>query len=126
VLLRRIFYWRTAFGPALLPSANFPDEVSWKLNGPCRHSSDGVSRLQAASLGPAVTDYLLEDNTPWGQAPPVKGLRDAVLELLYPLVAVHAEVRSGGVSSILFLFSLAALSCQVSLCLAVRADVRAP
>eukprot|EP00850_Spirogloea_muscicola_P013527 SM000092S24495 [mRNA] locus=s92:340613:348688:+ [translate_table: standard] len=50
---------------------------------------------KAALLGPAVAAYLLEDGTQWSSAPPVKGLRDSALELMHPLVEVHAEVFTG-------------------------------
>ncbi|GLJ54776.1 hypothetical protein SUGI_1176620 [Cryptomeria japonica] len=46
-------------------------------------------------IGTAATAYLLEDGVQWGGAPTVKGVRDAAVELLHPLVAVHAEVHSG-------------------------------
>ncbi|XP_042493291.1 exocyst complex component SEC5A-like [Macadamia integrifolia] len=40
-------------------------------------------------------DYLLDAGVQWGGAPAVKGVRDAAVELLHTLVAVHAEVFSG-------------------------------
>ncbi|KAK8448801.1 hypothetical protein SEVIR_7G104100v4 [Setaria viridis] len=43
----------------------------------------------------AAQSYLLDSGIHWGAAPPVKGIRDATLELLHILVAVHAEVYSG-------------------------------
>ncbi|XAR62472.1 hypothetical protein NMG60_11017230 [Bertholletia excelsa] len=43
----------------------------------------------------AATNYLLDSGIQWGGAPPVKGVRDAAVELLHTLVAVHAEVFSG-------------------------------
>ncbi|CAO2034994.1 unnamed protein product [Urochloa humidicola] len=43
----------------------------------------------------AAQSYLLDSGIYWGAAPPVKGIRDATLDLLHILVAVHAEVYSG-------------------------------
>ncbi|KAJ6930922.1 hypothetical protein NC652_014440 [Populus alba x Populus x berolinensis] len=40
----------------------------------------------------AAMDYLLNSGVQWGAAPIVKGVRDAALELLHTLVAVHSEV----------------------------------
>lgn len=42
----------------------------------------------------AALKYLLDSGVQWGAAPPVKGIRDATIELLHILVAVHAEVYS--------------------------------
>ncbi|KAM0901101.1 hypothetical protein ACQ4PT_020200 [Festuca glaucescens] len=43
----------------------------------------------------AAQNYLLDSGMHWGAAPVVKGIRDATLDLLHILVAVHAEVYSG-------------------------------
>ncbi|ONK55243.1 uncharacterized protein A4U43_UnF5970 [Asparagus officinalis] len=43
----------------------------------------------------AASNYLFDSGVQWGGAPAVKGIRDATLELLHCLVAVHAEVFSG-------------------------------
>ncbi|KAL6652880.1 hypothetical protein ACP70R_011805 [Stipagrostis hirtigluma subsp. patula] len=43
----------------------------------------------------AAQNYLLDSGFHWGAAPAVKGIRDATLDLLHILVAVHAEVYSG-------------------------------
>lgn len=43
----------------------------------------------------AATNYLLNSGIQWGAAPAVKGVRDAAVELLHTLVAVHAEVFAG-------------------------------
>ncbi|KAL6885891.1 hypothetical protein ACP4OV_010152 [Aristida adscensionis] len=43
----------------------------------------------------AAQNYFLDSGIHWGAAPVVKGIRDATLELLHILVAVHAEVYSG-------------------------------
>ncbi|KAF4372364.1 hypothetical protein F8388_027037 [Cannabis sativa] len=43
----------------------------------------------------AAANYLLDSGVQWGAAPAVKGVRDAAVELLHTLVAVHAEVFSG-------------------------------
>ncbi|KAG6774330.1 hypothetical protein POTOM_021683 [Populus tomentosa] len=40
----------------------------------------------------AAMDYLLNSGVQWGAAPVVKGVRDAAVELLHTLVAVHSEV----------------------------------
>ncbi|KAH0707601.1 hypothetical protein KY290_012113 [Solanum tuberosum] len=40
----------------------------------------------------AAVNYLLESGVQWGAAPAVKGVRDAAVDLLHTLVAVHAEV----------------------------------
>ncbi|KAI7996921.1 Exocyst complex component SEC5A [Camellia lanceoleosa] len=37
-------------------------------------------------------NYLLDSGVQWGEEPAVKGVRDAAIELLHTLVAVHAEV----------------------------------
>ncbi|KAH0710773.1 hypothetical protein KY284_012200 [Solanum tuberosum] len=43
----------------------------------------------------AAVNYLLESGVQWGAAPAVKGVRDAAVDLLHTLVAVHAEVFAG-------------------------------
>ncbi|XWS21776.1 hypothetical protein CRYUN_Cryun30bG0083800 [Craigia yunnanensis] len=43
----------------------------------------------------AAMNYLLDSGVQWGSAPALKGVRDAAVELLHTLVAVHAEVFSG-------------------------------
>ncbi|XP_061366576.1 exocyst complex component SEC5A-like isoform X1 [Gastrolobium bilobum] len=43
----------------------------------------------------AAMNYLLNSGIEWGAAPAVKGVRDAAVELLHTLVAVHAEVFAG-------------------------------
>ncbi|KAL6129593.1 hypothetical protein ACLB2K_072943 [Fragaria x ananassa] len=43
----------------------------------------------------AASNYFLDSGVQWGAAPAVKGVRDAAVELLHTLVAVHAEVFSG-------------------------------
>ncbi|CAI9116547.1 OLC1v1017724C2 [Oldenlandia corymbosa var. corymbosa] len=43
----------------------------------------------------AAVSYLLDAGIQWGAAPAVKGVRDATVELLHTLVAVHAEVFAG-------------------------------
>ncbi|KAK7391152.1 hypothetical protein VNO78_19563 [Psophocarpus tetragonolobus] len=43
----------------------------------------------------AAMNYLLNSGILWGAAPAVKGVRDAAVELLHTLVAVHAEVFAG-------------------------------
>ncbi|KAK4802791.1 hypothetical protein SAY86_000994 [Trapa natans] len=43
----------------------------------------------------AAVNYLLDSGVHWGSAPAVKGVRDAAVELLHSLVAVHAEVFAG-------------------------------
>lgn len=53
------------------------------------------NHVKASLLGTAAAAYLLDDGVHWGGAPPVKGVRDAAVELLHPLVAVHAEVYAG-------------------------------
>lgn len=50
---------------------------------------------KATSVGTAAAAFLLDDGTQWSASPPVKGIRDAVVELLHPLVSVHAEVYAG-------------------------------
>ncbi|CAI5965144.1 unnamed protein product [Closterium sp. NIES-64] len=56
---------------------------------------DQYIAIKANHLGFAVIKYFLEDGTSWATAPPVRGLRDSALELMHPLVAVHAEVHVG-------------------------------
>nr|CAN60567.1 hypothetical protein VITISV_033443 [Vitis vinifera] len=43
----------------------------------------------------AAVNYLLDAGIQWGAAPAVKGVRDAAVELLHTLVAVHAETAMG-------------------------------
>lgn len=43
----------------------------------------------------SAMNYLLDAGVQWGAAPSVKGVRDAAVELLHTLVAVHAEVFAG-------------------------------
>uniref|UniRef100_P0DXK0 Exocyst complex component SEC5A n=1 Tax=Nicotiana benthamiana TaxID=4100 RepID=SEC5A_NICBE len=43
----------------------------------------------------AAINYFLDVGVQWGAAPAVKGVRDAAVELLHTLVAVHAEVFAG-------------------------------
>uniref|UniRef100_A0A2P2KS27 Exocyst complex component SEC5 n=1 Tax=Rhizophora mucronata TaxID=61149 RepID=A0A2P2KS27_RHIMU len=43
----------------------------------------------------AAMDYLINSGIQWGAAPVVKGVRDAAVELLHTLVAVHSEVFAG-------------------------------
>ncbi|KAH6789155.1 Exocyst complex component SEC5 [Perilla frutescens var. frutescens] len=43
----------------------------------------------------AAANYLLDAGVQWGAAPAVKGVRDAAVDLLHTLVAVHAEVFAG-------------------------------
>ncbi|KAJ4966376.1 hypothetical protein NE237_018225 [Protea cynaroides] len=43
----------------------------------------------------AAINYLLDAGVQWGGAPAVKGVRDAAVDLLHTLVAVHAEVFAG-------------------------------
>ncbi|KAG5534390.1 hypothetical protein RHGRI_022499 [Rhododendron griersonianum] len=47
---------------------------------------------KASLIRTAATNYLLDSGVQWGGAPAVKGVRDAAVELLHTLVAVHAEV----------------------------------
>ncbi|XP_039071383.1 exocyst complex component SEC5A-like isoform X2 [Hibiscus syriacus] len=50
---------------------------------------------KATLIRTAATNYLLDSGVQWGSAPAVKGVRDAAVELLHTLVAVHAEVFAG-------------------------------
>ncbi|KAJ9557124.1 hypothetical protein OSB04_011738 [Centaurea solstitialis] len=50
---------------------------------------------KANHIRTAAVNYLLDAGVQWGGAPPVKGVRDACVELLHTLVAVHAEVSAG-------------------------------
>lgn len=50
---------------------------------------------KATLIRSAATSYLLNSGIQWGAAPAVKGVRDAAVELLHTLVAVHAEVFAG-------------------------------
>uniref|UniRef100_A0A7N0TB02 Exocyst complex component SEC5 n=1 Tax=Kalanchoe fedtschenkoi TaxID=63787 RepID=A0A7N0TB02_KALFE len=50
---------------------------------------------KASVIRNAVVNYLLDSGINWGGAPAVKGVRDAAVELLHALVAVHAEVFAG-------------------------------
>ncbi|CAA0812908.1 Exocyst complex component SEC5A [Striga hermonthica] len=51
-----------------------------------------ISRYTVAK---AAVSYLLDAGVQWGATPAVKGVRDAAVDLLHPLVAVHAEVIAG-------------------------------
>ncbi|KAI5080860.1 hypothetical protein GOP47_0004043 [Adiantum capillus-veneris] len=53
------------------------------------------TRTKATLIGTAAAAFFLEDGLQWGAAPAVKGIRDAAVELLHPLVAVHAELNAG-------------------------------
>ncbi|KAI3770571.1 hypothetical protein L6452_01709 [Arctium lappa] len=50
---------------------------------------------KANHIRTAAVNYLLDAGVQWGGAPAVKGVRDASVELLHTLVAVHAEVSAG-------------------------------
>eukprot|EP00268_Persea_americana_P003171 TRINITY_DN10951_c1_g4_i1.p1 TRINITY_DN10951_c1_g4~~TRINITY_DN10951_c1_g4_i1.p1 ORF type:complete len:1087 (-),score=200.15 TRINITY_DN10951_c1_g4_i1:470-3730(-) len=50
---------------------------------------------KAKLMRSAATNYLLDGGVQWGGAPAVKGVRDAAVELLHTLIAVHAEVFAG-------------------------------
>ncbi|KMZ59694.1 Exocyst complex component SEC5B [Zostera marina] len=50
---------------------------------------------KATNIRTAALDYLLDAGVQWGGAPPVKGIRDATIDLMNTLVSVHAEVSSG-------------------------------
>ncbi|XP_021771596.1 exocyst complex component SEC5A-like [Chenopodium quinoa] len=50
---------------------------------------------KANMIRTAAMSYLLDAGVQWGSAPSVKGVRDAAVELLHTLVAVHAEVFAG-------------------------------
>ncbi|XP_071701339.1 exocyst complex component SEC5B-like [Rutidosis leptorrhynchoides] len=50
---------------------------------------------KANHIRTAAVNYLLDSGVQWGSAPAVKGVRDASVELLHTLVAVHAEVSAG-------------------------------
>ncbi|KAJ9166804.1 hypothetical protein P3X46_021502 [Hevea brasiliensis] len=50
---------------------------------------------KANMIRTAAMNYLLNSGVQWGAAPAVKGVRDAAVELLHTLVAVHSEVFAG-------------------------------
>ncbi|KAI3676022.1 hypothetical protein L1987_85618 [Smallanthus sonchifolius] len=50
---------------------------------------------KANDIRTAAVNYLLDSGVQWGAVPAVKGVRDASVELLHTLVAVHAEVSGG-------------------------------
>ncbi|KAL8167274.1 hypothetical protein V2J09_008773 [Rumex salicifolius] len=50
---------------------------------------------KARMIRKAATNYLLDAGVQWGAAPPVKGIRDAAVELLHTFVLVHSEVFAG-------------------------------
>ncbi|KAJ4824452.1 Exocyst complex component S5B [Turnera subulata] len=50
---------------------------------------------KASLIRTAAVNYLLNSGVQWGAAPAVKGVRDAAVELLHTLVAVHSEVFAG-------------------------------
>ncbi|XP_021659043.2 exocyst complex component SEC5B isoform X3 [Hevea brasiliensis] len=50
---------------------------------------------KANMIRTAAMNYLLNSGVRWGSAPEVKGLRNAAVELLHSLVAVHSEVFTG-------------------------------
>jgi exocyst complex component 2 len=50
---------------------------------------------KASYIRSAAVNYLLDAGVQWGAAPAIKGVRDAAVELLHTLVAVHAEVFAG-------------------------------
>ncbi|KAJ7969694.1 Exocyst complex component SEC5 [Quillaja saponaria] len=99
------------------------DELSYELYGKYRHiwlqsrgKDEGDSDVQdlvtsfsgleekvlsqytfakANSMRMAAINYLLDSSIQWGAVSAVKGVRDAAVELLHTLVAVHAEVFAG-------------------------------
>ncbi|XP_058100207.1 exocyst complex component SEC5B-like isoform X2 [Magnolia sinica] len=50
---------------------------------------------KARLIRSAAVNYLLDTGIQWGGAPAVKGVRDATVDLVHTLVAVHAEVFAG-------------------------------
>ncbi|XP_077241364.1 exocyst complex component SEC5A-like [Tasmannia lanceolata] len=56
---------------------------------------DQYTYAKANMIRTAAINYFLDAGVQWGGAPPVKGVRDAAVELLHTLVAVHAEVFAG-------------------------------
>ncbi|KAK1361317.1 Exocyst complex component SEC5 [Heracleum sosnowskyi] len=50
---------------------------------------------KAQLIRAAAENYMLDAGVQWASAPAVKGVRDAAVELLHSLVAVHAEVFAG-------------------------------
>ncbi|GER34041.1 exocyst complex component [Striga asiatica] len=57
-----------------------------------------ISRYTVAKtslIRSAAVSYLLDAGVQWGATPAVKGVRDAAVDLLHTLVAVHAEVFAG-------------------------------
>ncbi|KAL1820183.1 hypothetical protein ACET3Z_015052 [Daucus carota] len=50
---------------------------------------------KAQLIRAAAVNYMLDAGVQWGSAPAIKGVRDAAVELLHSLVAVHAEVFAG-------------------------------
>ncbi|KDP42998.1 hypothetical protein JCGZ_25184 [Jatropha curcas] len=50
---------------------------------------------KANMIRTATVNYLLNSGIQWGSVPAVKGVRDAAVELLHTLVAVHSEVFAG-------------------------------
>ncbi|XP_068658411.1 exocyst complex component SEC5A-like [Aristolochia californica] len=53
------------------------------------------TRAKANLVRTSAVNYLLDAGVQWSGAPIVKGVRDAAVELLLTLVAVHAEVFAG-------------------------------
>ncbi|ONM17553.1 Exocyst complex component SEC5A [Zea mays] len=52
-------------------------------------------RILSNLIRSSAQSYLLDPGIYWGAAPMVKSIRDATLDLLHILVAVHAEIYSG-------------------------------
>ncbi|KAL3687204.1 hypothetical protein R1sor_013513 [Riccia sorocarpa] len=71
------------------------DEASQALKTLEEKILDHYNTAKASVVGEAAAAYLLDDATLWSQTPPIKGIRDNAVELLQPLVAVHAEVFAG-------------------------------
>lgn len=113
MVLSNVGYCKTSVLPDLL--LKYKD--SWSEFGKGKIVEDGASKLaeevvnafsaleesivgqytctKASLMGTAAAAYLLEDGIQWGAAPPVKGIRDSAVELLHPLIAVHAELYAG-------------------------------
>ncbi|KAL2629232.1 hypothetical protein R1flu_013918 [Riccia fluitans] len=71
------------------------DEASQALSTLEEKILNHYNNAKAFVVGEAAAAYLLDDATQWSQTPPIKGIRDNAVELLHPLVAVHAEVFAG-------------------------------
>ncbi|PHU06090.1 Exocyst complex component SEC5B [Capsicum chinense] len=85
--------------PSLSPPIIFSIESRWSFGRLAFFKIWRSNHIQDSSktnlFRTAAVNYLLEGGVQWGASPAVKGVRDAAVDLLHTLVAVHAQVFAG-------------------------------